>query len=259
MDKALITKQEMAKLGITGRDNNSNITPDQMMDDLTESINIEQLFYRRNTSNLSNKVKESEIYKASTKLRLLLQTNEKEANQQKERAKKYGDDPEFGTISRFDALAPAHLDIHSEKLKLINRELAKYNKPPLPEDIKPSTTLISHLLILLQITMEQLQNHDPEYQKLVDRRLAKQVDQEFITRVYFAYRIYTGKHSRYSTKHNYTDEEYLAAGSKDESISGNFFELVKLLLKKAGKHLKDSTIKKYIFEATKNPIHTSDS
>ena len=233
-----------------------------MIADLTESLNIEQLFYSRNTLNLSNKTKESEIYKASTKLLILLQTNEKEANQQKERAQnlanKYGGGSEFKTILTFDAIAPAHLDIHSEKLKLIDRELAKYNKSPLPEEPKPSTTLITHLLIVLQKTMERLQNHDSKYQKLMDRSLAKKVDQEFISQVYFTYRLYTGKHSRYSTKFNYTDEDYLAAGSKDESISGNFFELVKLLLKKAGKNLTDSTIKKYISEATTNPLNTPD-
>jgi hypothetical protein len=234
----LITLEDLGTIGFNS-DSYINNSIDGIDADFVTHINtVLQHHYRdKNLTSVSNK----KLPNAVDALLELITSNEYEANIIKSNAMQNINDSDVNIdniVSYFEALAPAPVNTHSKKLMLINKALREHNQGLFGGGSQMSIESIFHQLETLQKVIENLSDSDTEFKKLEDKNIKTKLDMEFIKSLYVEWKIFTG-----ATNSLYTTNPI------DDSISGEFFNLVKLCFTKEGRSLTDGSIKHKISEA----------
>ena len=249
----LITEQDLLEIGFDEK-SYTDSSIDGIESDFVQHINIDQMSYIRDKS--WKKSSGREIHKTADTLINLLLSNELEAGEFKAKAlnevKRYKTTNKDDPITNFSAFAPPPVSTHSQKLDIINSELVKIDTSSISREISTSRKDIITSLLLLQDVIERLEKNDANYIELEAKQSKVNVDMTFIRNLFTNYKIFTGSSKgKYTTTHKGKDDGYYINETDDELIEGKFFNLVKLCLNKAGRDLKDNTIKKYIFNTLK--------
>jgi|SaaInlStandDraft_6_1057023.scaffolds.fasta_scaffold31709_3 hypothetical protein len=249
----LITEQDLLEIGFDEK-SYTDSSIDGIESDFVQHINIDQMSYIRDKS--WKKSSGREIHKTADTLINLLLSNELEAGEFKAKAlnevKRYKTTNKDDPITHFSAFAPPPVSTHSQKLDIINSELVKIDTSSISREISTSRKDIITSLLLLQDVIERLEKNDANYIELEAKQSKVNVDMTFIRNLFTNYKIFTGSSKgKYTTTHKGKDDGYYINETDDELIEGKFFNLVKLCLNKAGRDLKDNTIKKYIFNTLK--------
>ena len=228
----LITLEDLKNIGFNS-DSYINNSIDEIEYDFVTHINTTLQHYYRDkklTSTPNNK-----LPNAVDTLLDLITSNEYEANTAKSNAMQNINDSDINIsniISYFEALAPAPVNTHNKKLQLINKELRKHNQGLFGGGGSMSIESIFHQLETLQKVMENLRESNAEFKKLENKNVKSELDNELIKSLYTEWKIFTGaKKALYTTN------------PIDDSISGEFFNLVKLCFNKEGRNLTDGSIK----------------
>jgi hypothetical protein len=234
----LITAQNLKYIGFTSK-SYINETINDIEDDFTTHVNITlQHYYRdKNLTTISNK----KLSDAADALLALISTNEYEANVFKADAihnlKKSNINIDNNTL-HFEALAPAPINTHSKKLQLINAELRKHKQGLFGGGNEMSIESIFHQLTILQTAIKNLSESNNEFKILEDKKSKAKLELKLIQSLYVNWKIFTGARvSLYTTD------------AIDDSISGEFFNLVKLCFIQEGQVLSDGSIKIKISKA----------
>jgi hypothetical protein len=235
---SLITLEDLENIGFNS-DNYINNSIDGIENDFVAHINtVLQHYYRdKKLTSVSN----NKLPDAVDTLLELITSNEYEASIIKANAMQNINDSDVNIdniISYFEALAPAPVNTHSKKLRLINKALREHNQGLFGGGAKMSIESIFHQLETLQEVIKSLRKSDAEFKELESKQYKSKVELTFIKKLYTTWKTFTG-----AKKGLYITNEY------DDSISGEFFNLVKLCFYKEGQTFTDSTIKIKISEA----------
>ena len=234
----LITLEDLKTIWLKP-DGYINNSIDGIENDFVAHINtVLQHYYRdkKLTSTPNNK-----LPNAVDTLLELITSNEYEASIVKSNAMQNINDLDINIdniVSYFEALAPAPVNTHRKKLRIINKALRVHNHGLFGGGGEMSIESIFHQLETLQKVIENLSESNAEFKKLEDRNVKSKLDTELIKSLYMEWRIFTG-----ATSSLYTTNPI------DDSISGEFFNLVKLCFTKKGQNLTDGSIKHKISKA----------
>jgi hypothetical protein len=231
----LITAQDLKDIGFTS-ESYIQSSIDDIESVFITHINITlQHYYRdKNLTSISNQ----KLSNATDALLALLTSNEYEANILKSEAMQNLNTDNQNTTSYFDAVAPVPIDTHSKKIQLINKALRKHNQGLFGGGNQMSIESIFHQLETLQKVIKNLSKSDAEFKKLEDKKSKAKLELTLIKDLHVNWKMFTGaKRGLYNTN------------AYDESISGEFFSLVKLCFEKESQNFADNTIKDKIYTA----------
>ena len=247
----LITEKELVDIGITYKKftarsffNILSQKTDTSTKDFLKTINLQLLLYQQNLDNRENNFSKRLTQAASMVIELIDYDNEKNYTLEDQRKLNIESDDFYSPLKHTS-------NPHNRKLGIIDNELKKSQTQSFNQDNPLSLQVIYTSMLILRNVLGKLNPTNAlniekkdrpsslasEFQALEQSK--SDVTKVFIINLYKNLKEYTGHKTKYSTD-SYTD-----------TISGVFFELIKMCLIRVNHHLSDETIKNNIRKALK--------